>query len=210
MLGSPTAARHLSVRRKSHSEWRRRTSARGPPPSRRSGTPRRSSAARRSRRRRGRGARPRCPGRRKRRTSDAFSFEIGSTPLCAPELPTIFVGTPRYAPRRVWLPFAMRLSAGICRLTARRTAFDPFCLPLAVVCLVRCFICGRPNWGRDLGMAYDQSACLKHLVHRSEVVFCLKLFLPRNQKRYTFVWRDCRRARRAPRRDKTGFLAPHQ
>ena len=79
-----------------------------------------------------------------------------------------------------------------------------------VVCLARFFICGRPNWGRDLGMAYDQSACLKHLVHRSEVVFCLKLFLSRNQKRDTFVWRDCRRARRAPRRDKTGFLGPHK
>ena len=58
---------------------------------------------------------------------------------------------------------AMRLSAGICRLTARRTAFEPFCLPFAVVCLARFCICGRPNWGRDLGMTYDQSACLQSL-----------------------------------------------
>ena len=76
-----------------------------------------------------------------------------------------------------------------------------------VVCLARFFICGRPNWGRDLGMAYDQSACLKHLVHRSEVVFCLKLFLPRNQEGYTSTT-VARAARRTG--DKTGFLGPHE
>ena len=109
MLVLTPTPHHLPRRRESlASRPTSGTFARGPPPSRRSGTPRRSSVARRSRRRRGRGARPRCPGRRKRRTSDAFSFEIGSTPLCAPELPTIFVGTPRYSKK--WRVYKIALA----------------------------------------------------------------------------------------------------
>ena len=40
----------------------------------------------------------------------------------------------------------LSMSAGICRLTARRTAFDPFDLPLAVVGLACCRPTKRPRF----------------------------------------------------------------